>query len=106
MANKHLRHCTAHPDNKACVLCHKCRHCEKVKDPLTGQEHNVFYVLVKGGYCPPCAHKLIDSGHVWSEYHQDYVKPEKIGGAGRELLDMQKRKPKQQELFQAQGRLL
>lgn len=105
--SKHLRHCSTHPDLQACVLCGKCRHCERVKEPMTGQYRQVFYVLLRGGYCPPCTHKLVDTGHVWSEYHEDYVKPEKIGGAGRELLDIQKRpKAKQQELFQAQGRLL
>jgi hypothetical protein len=47
---------------RCCWSCDRCPKCE----PETGK-------IGRGDYCNDCKVKLVSSGHVWSDYYQNYV---------------------------------
>ncbi len=48
-----------------CVCCWGCDRCPKC-EPETGK-------IGRGDYCKACRIKLLSSGHVWSDYYQNYI---------------------------------
>lgn len=86
---------TCHKHKKEIRCCWNCERCPKCEG----------FKLQKGDYCPDCTIRIINQGYIWSDYYNDYVKPDEVN---KDILERERKhvQPVQGDLFAAQRVLL